>query len=392
MKRMLVVRRWTVALVLIGLGTGTSGQAQTSPTGERIREKLVQARLIDPYFPEVALEVGESLRQAAAAQWAGVQVNGAYRPGWVNIYMVDASRLRDDALLEAEGVNFTPETLQGGAMAHQKTGIVFVNTATWKRLTAATYLVRTKTQPNITAALAAVDAVGLAAAKPAWDPAVLSVDTPETRRTGWLMRGAFAFVLAHEMGHLRNGDAGASDTKAEAAVMLQGLTERQKDERRACPETLDPRFRARQRDEAAADMAAVELIGQQCRIGADSKLRHGIYLLGTQWYFLAAMADKLLQMGRSSSSPLIEQGLRQLLGPALYEQVVAARAESSRKGAVAPAFPSTHPPDAIRMQNIASALAATPCGADGLDTSGAQLLEQYRISMCRSLTSQQGTR
>ena len=85
MKRMLVVRRWTVALVLIGLGTSTSGQAQTSPTGERIREKLVQARLIDPYFPEVALEVGESLRQAAAPQWAGVQVIGVYRPGWVNI-------------------------------------------------------------------------------------------------------------------------------------------------------------------------------------------------------------------------------------------------------------------------------------------------------------------
>jgi hypothetical protein len=383
-----VVRRAVLALALAGLAAGVG--AQSASDGQRIHDKLVQAAIFDEYFPDVALEIGESLRQAAPGQWAGVAVNGAYRRGWLNIYMVDASRLDDDALLDAEGVNFTPETLQGGAMAHPKTGIVFINTASWKRLAAATYLTQMKLQPNITAALAQVDAVGLAAARRAWDPATLTVDTPQTRRTGWLMRGAFAFVLAHEMGHLRNGDAGDSAAGVQSAIVLKDLTQRQKDERYACPETLGPQFRARQRDEAAADMVAVELLGQQCRIGSDGQLRHSIYLLGTQWYFMAAMGDKLLQMGRSSTSPVIAAALRQQLGTELYEQVVAARAEASRRGGVAPAFPTTHPPDATRVRDIERALAGTPCGAANIDTSGAQLLDQFRTSMCRGLISQQG--
>jgi peptidase M48-like protein len=372
------------AMLVVSMGTA----AQGAPGGERIHDKLVRSRLLDDYYPEVALEIAESLRQAAPEQWAGVQVNGPYRAGWLNLYLVDASRLRDDTLLDAEGVNLTPETLQAGALAHPKTGIVFMNTAAGKRLTAATYLTQTKVQPNITAALAQIDAVGLAAAKPAWDPVTLSVDSPATRRTGWLMRGAFAFVLAHEMGHLRKGDAGASAAGLDRALALKDLSERQKDERRACPETLDPRFRARQRDEAEADMAAVALIGRQCRIGSNGTLRHGIYLLGTEWYFVAAMSDKLLQMGRSSASPFIAQALRQQLGPQLYEQVIAARGDAVKKGAVAPAYPSTHPPDANRMRDIETALRATPCGSADFSTAQAQLLEEFRMSMCRRLTSQ----
>ena len=182
------------------------------------------------------------------------------------------------------------------------------------------------------------------------------------------MRGAFAFVLAHEMGHLRNGDVGDSAAGVQSAIVLKDLTQRQKDERYACPETL-PQFQAQQRDEAAADMAAAELLGQQCRIGGDGQLRHSIYLLGTQWYFMAAMGDKLLQMGRSSTSPVIAAALRQQLGPELYEQVVAARADESRRGGVARAFPTTHPPDATRIRDIERALAGTPCGAANIDTS-----------------------
>jgi hypothetical protein len=388
MNRLRIAGGCAIALVLLGVLACMNGRAQAESAGEIIHEKLVQAGLIDPYFPEVALEVGEALRQADADRWAGVQVDGSYREGFVNIYMVDADKLPNENLLEADGVNFTADSLQGGAMADPATGVVFINSNFWRRLTAATYLKQSKAQPSITAALAQVDAVGLDAARPAWDPATLTVDTPETRRTGWLMRGAFAFVLAHEMGHLSIGQEDSSAVGADAAVIPKELTERQKDERRACPETLNPRFRQQQSNESAADMAAVALLGQQCRIGADGNLRYRIYLLGTQWFFTAAMGDKLLQMGRASSSPVIAQALRSELGPALYEQVVAARADKKRKGAVKVAFPPTHPPDASRMRAIETALAATPCGSAGIDTSGAQLIEQLRANMCRGLISQ----
>jgi hypothetical protein len=72
--------------------------------------------------------------------------------------------------------------------------------------------------------------------------------------------------------------------------------------------------------------------------------------------------------------------------------VIAARASNEKKGAVRPAFPSTHPPDTARMQAIEAALRATPCGSGGLDGAGPQMLEAYRLQMCRGLAGQEPAR
>jgi hypothetical protein len=370
---------------------GSATRAQiTSEPGARIWSKLQQAQLIDAYYPEVVLDIARTLAQAAPGVWRDVQVNGAYRSGWLNIYLVDATRLRSDTLLADEGLdNFTPEALRGGALAHEATGIVFLNTAAWKRLAAATVMKQTRVQSDLTAGLAVVDAVGLQAARRYWDPATLNRDTDEMQRVGWLLRGAAAFVLAHEMGHLRIGRSAAAEAER---VRLKELTERQKDERAACPETLPGGFQQQQRHEQAADMAAVQLLGQQCRLGRDGELRHNIYLLGTNWYFLYAMGDKLLEMGRNTTSPVIEKALRTLIGSELYQRAVAESANDVRRGAVSPAFPKTHPPDYARMLAIEQALRNTPCGNGGLDSSGARLMEMYRARMCSSLTAQQGVK
>jgi hypothetical protein len=360
----------------------------SSEPGRRIWSKLQQAQLIDGYYPDVLLEIAQTLAEAAPGTWRGVQVNDAYRSGWLNLYQIDATRLRSDNLLSDEGLeNFTPEALRGGALTHEDTGIVFLNTAAWKRLVAATVMKQTGVQSDLTAALAEVDAMGLQAAHKYWDPATLNRDTPEMRRAGWLLRGAAAFVLAHEMGHLRIGRSPAAEADQ---VRLKELTERQKDERVACPETLPGGFQQQQRHEMAADMAAVQLLGRQCRLGQDGELRHKIYLLGTNWYFLYAMADKLLEMGRNTTSPVIEKALRGLIGSELYQRAVADAAQKVRRGAVSPAFPKTHPPDYARMLAIEQALHDTPCGGSGLDASGAQLMEMFRARMCSSLTAAQG--
>ena len=378
-------RRWIIAMLICALGIPFDAAAQGNAPGTRIANKLERAGVIDNYFPEVVFEVASTLAQAAPGQWRGVQVNQAYRAGWVNIYLIDARRLPEDGLLAEEGVdNFTPANLRAGALAHEDTGTIFLNTATGKRLTAATVMTQTKVQPDLTAALASVDAMGLDAARKFWDPAALSVDTPINRRVGWLTRGALAFVLAHEMGHLR---IGRSQTEEPDKLRLN-LTPRQQDERRACPELVEKESRQRQKLEQAADLAGVALLGPQCKIGADGQLRHSIYMLGTTWYFLASMSDKLIEMGRNTDSPVIAQALRAKIGPELYQQVVAAHAAEKRRGAVALAFPSSHPPDTARMQAIEAALRATPCGSGGLDSSGAQLLEMYRLQMCRRLIDQ----
>ena len=232
-----------------------------------------------------------------------------------------------------------------------------------------------------------VDVVGLDAARKYWDPSTLAGNNPVNQRVGWLMRGALAFVLAHEMGHLRIGRTFVDEPDRQR---LSRMSEREKDEMRACPELMERESRQRQDLERRADLAAVAMLGVQCRIGRDGELRHSINTLGMSWYFLTSMSDKLIEMGRNTNSPVIAQALRAKIGPALYEQVVAAHASEKRRGAVAFAFPSSHPPDTVRMQAIDAAMRATPCGGGGLEASlaQAQLLDMFRQQMCRQLGAQ----
>jgi hypothetical protein len=385
------LHRWIVAAFICTLGPpfGAAAQERTTPG---IAGKLERAGVIDAYFPDVVLEVASALAKAAPDQWRGAQVNRPHRAGWLNIYMVNAPRMPQAGLLADEGIeNFTPDSLRAGALAHEDSGTIFLNTAMWRRLAAATVLTQTKEQSDITAALATIDVMGLDAARRLWDPSALLVNTDLNRRVGWLLRGALAFVLAHEMGHLR---IGRSLSEEPERLRLSKMTERQKDEARACPELMDKEARQRQKHEQDADSAAVALLGQQCRIGDDGKLRHSIYMLGTSWYFLASMSDKLIEMGRNTDSPVIAQALRSKIGSELYQQVVAAHASEKRRGAVAFAFPSSHPPDTARMQAIDQALRATPCGGGGLEGSllQAQLLDMFRQQMCRRLTGQEPAR
>jgi len=383
-------RPWQAWLIVAALAQASAIPAQAPPSGgETTLPRLQQAGLLDDYYPDAVREVAESLVRAAPGEWQGVRVNEAHRPGWLNIYLVDAERLSDDEPFDAGGLDLTREALAGGALAHEATGTVYLNTAAWKRLAAATVMTRTGVQENLMAALATVDANGLQATRRYWDRGTLDADTEAMRTSAWLLRGALAFVLAHEMGHLQVGPSAEADAAAIRMRDVTNLTERQKDERLACPETLHAEFQRQQRHELAADLAAVRLLGQQCRIGEDAELRHGIYQLGTSWYFLTAMSDKLLQMGRSSDSAFMARMLRLKLGPELYEQAVTEFAASARKGGVKAAFPKTHPPDYARMEAIQRAFADTPCGGGDEDLSDLQMMELMRQTMCNQLTGQQ---
>jgi len=385
--RSAALSRWTGAVLICALLCPLEATAEGRSLS--IANKLESAGLIDTYFNEVAFEVASALAQAAPKQWRGVLVNRPHRAGWLNIYMIDARRVPEAGMLREEGIdNFTPDNLRAGALAHEDSGTIFLNTTMWKRLAAATVLKQTDVQSDLVAALASVDVMGIDAARKYWDPAALSASTPVNQRVGWLMRGALAFVLAHEMGHLQIGR-----TKTEEPDRLRlKLTPRQQDERRACPELVEKEARQRQKVELAADLSGVTLLGAQCRIGNDGQLRHSIYMLGTGWYFLASLSDKLIEMGRNTDSAVIAKALRAKLGSQLYEQVIAAQARETRRGAVALAFPLSHPPDTARMQAIENALKSTPCGGGGLDSTGAQMLDMFRAQMCRSLISQESGR
>lgn len=380
------IRRCLCALAFFAGLNGVSGAAaqNASGQGERVWEKLDRAQVVDAtYYPEVVQQVAMALARAAPGAWRGVQTNGPYRPGWLNLYTVDAMRIRDEAMLADEGIeNFSPESLQSGAMAHEDTGIVFINTAAWRRLSVATVMYARGVHDGLMPAIAAVDVAGIEGTREYWQPATLDDGSQATTNASLLVRGALAFVLAHEMGHLRIGRSPAAEAEV---VRLRSLTDRQKDERYACPETLPSAFQAQQALEAAADRAAVDLLGAQCRIGDDGPRRHKIYLLGADWYFTYAMDDRLLQMGRRSQSANIAAALRSQLGQRLYQQAIVERAAEQRRGGVRSVFTTTHPPDYARVAAIEQALRRTPCGSVGLGGPELMAMEMLRRNMCHAL-------
>ena len=374
-------------LAVLGSTLPTSAHAQAAAPA--FYEKLQRAGLLDAYFPEAVLELALPLAQAAPGTWERVQVNAPWRRGTLNIYLVDADRIRPEFSLADEGVpEFGPENLYGGALAHRASQTIFINTAASKRATATAVLQWTQREPVIKA-LARIDAAGLAASERLWSPATLNSDSKPIQLAVMQLRGAYTFVLAHEMGHL----LAPPDFAAPPALQPQQLTARQKDERAACPELLRPDHQRQRAAESAADMAAVRLLGQQCRIGSDGARRHEINQLGMQWYFLTAMSDKMLQAGRRTQSPEIARRLQQLLGPELYAQVVVAPSAGDRKeGAVKPLFPASHPPDHERALAIEAALEKSPCGGTRSDHTLEQAMETLRLQMCRGLVATSGAR
>lgn len=388
LQRLFRVGRCGLALCLGLVTPPLLAQVVGVGVGERVLARLQRADLLDPYFQQQVADVAVPLLQARPGRWPGVQVNDRYRPGWVNIYLVDGDRVTAPGLLDAEGfANVGPGTLQAGALSHPPSGLILLNTAYWKRLAAATYLTQSGGPRQLPQALASVQAAGLAATERAWSEATLLQDNQATRLTGLLLRGALAFVLAHEMGHL---DAGAGVAASGPPGPLLRMDARSRDEASACPELNRAELNARRDDERAADLFAARLIGQQCRIGDGGNARYQGTVLGAQWLFTASMSERLFAMGRSSASPVIERGLRQLLGDVAYGQVIAPGRQLGF--GVKAAFPDSHPPDVQRMRAFELALRSTPCGAAGLDLAQIELFELVRAAHCQRLAAGTGTR
>src|SRR4051812_32293583 len=115
-----------VTTVICAFWTARGVSAQSGSLGSRIASKLERAGVMDVYYPEVVFEVASALAAAANGHWREVQVNQAYRSGWLNIYTVDARRLPPRGLLDEETIpNCNVDNLRGGALAHEATGTIF---------------------------------------------------------------------------------------------------------------------------------------------------------------------------------------------------------------------------------------------------------------------------
>lgn len=359
--------------------------AQTVNTQRQVFARLQKIDVLDDWGKYQVLDAARSLIQVSGGQFSGAQVNGDPHPGWLSIYLIDSGRVPEGTPIIESPVEVHPEKLSAGGWTHGTSGTILIDTAYWKRLTAATLMTQRRSPRPILQALATVDVRGLASVRGYWDETVLAEDSPEVRMTKMLMQGALRFVLAHEMGHVgqseRLADPNWSQPKrpTRSDARLHGRS-------RGCDEFSEATDRAQRAAEQAADRYAAHLVGRLCQLPSEGRLHHEITTLGASWYMTAAVADKTMSMGLADDrTPYIERTVSRQLGADLYAALKMQSSRAPTKGVIAVAFPSSHPPDTERMRAFEGALATTPCGAAGLEIGQAQALEQVRQAMCQSL-------
>ncbi len=102
----------------------------------------------------------------ASGRWDAYGVNQPYRPGAVNVYLVDAKRASESNPLAEFDIS-----LGSRAQAHEPTGILLVDTDFLKSLVTVAMLAA-ETMLDMVAAVGVVRARGVDAFRTLWDPAL----------------------------------------------------------------------------------------------------------------------------------------------------------------------------------------------------------------------------
>ena len=370
--------------VVVFVGFGSSVAAAQGTAADHVFARLDRGRYLDSYCRGMTAEVASNLIKATD-RWSGVQVNRPPRAGEIGIYLVDADRLPSNNVLRAEGIELGRESLHRNAITHEASSTIFIDTGMLKEIAASTFLTQTRAVASITAAVAKVQAEGLSTLRPAWEEATRDPAEPERERIDFVMRGALAFIVAHEMGHVA---VGRTEIKR-GSSSFRVLTPRQYDEVRACPELLDKEYLQRQQVERRVDAFAAGLLARQCTIGKDGGLRYEAYVLGAIWYFLFTTSTRLLAGARATDSPFIRQNLTKLIGPDLYTAVVEKAAHEQRGGAVHALLPPSHPPDLARSEQLETDLNAPPCGRSGPPDKQVGLFHKVLAEHCKSFQAKE---
>jgi hypothetical protein len=371
-----------LALVLLIAGSPLLAQVAPAPSGDASRAAAIfpaldRAGLLDKDWAEPVASLCDDL-VGVSGTWDECQVNGPWRPGLVNVYVIRADRPSGNPLAP---LDIRLGQVDGGAFAEEPLATIFVDAGMLREFEVATRLRQAGQVEDMLEALALIRTRGLETMYRAAGVA----DEGAEERVQMLVGGGIAFVIAHELGHIHLGRR----TFGSDARRPTTLTGKDRDALSACPAQLDPSFAAKQELERAADDFAADLLMQRCGTWSEGQREHLVYELGTQWYFLYTMNRSLLAVADQTQSPRIHMLLQTQLGPELYRAVVAGSSGDDR-GSVAVTYPKHHPPDYERSERVQARMAQSPCSISyGSDTSSPmiQLLEMAREQSCSELAT-----
>jgi hypothetical protein len=355
---MRAITTWLIAGILVTLVSIEGGWAATSaadPKGPAIYRALAGGGALDDYLKDLVAEVmGQLVR--VAREWPGYQVNGPYKPAYVNVYLIDSKRLSGQKLPVPRGINLTEENLAGSAWTDEDSATIFVDTGMLKEYLASV-MRKLDTSMPLLRAVAEVRAQGLDNVRPLWDPAANPRLNVRVAVDNWLnfYRGMLGFVLAHELGHIHMGRQAATEG-TDAPTLAD---KRDMDLRWACWDALSAKFRSQQQVEARADRYAARLIAQV--LFPEGALRAPLlwYELGAQTYLLYTLNAQFLSALDHTESNYLRRAMQIQLGSELYARLTATEAHR-RRGALHVLFPMKHPASVTRVEQLLDTLGQSP--------------------------------
>lgn len=376
--------------VLLTLCSIALGQAAEPSPGERIYLTLRDQGLLEDYLtPSVSELVGTLIQ--TSGRWPNFQVNRPYRPGAVNVYLVDARRIPEPNPLRDLGLHLERDRLAGNALAHEPTGVLLVDSGFLKSLVTAA-IVTSETGQDIVATVGAIQAFGIDAFRDIWDPernpGLLSAGYADP----WVVKasGAAAFALAHEMGHLAQG--ARNPARQRMPMLFRNPADR--DAHWACADLVQEKYRRQQEIEQAADDFAADLLAQVLfpeGVLSEPKLR---YEIGARWYLLYGMAEQMVRALDATESPRIRRMLEIQFGPQVFA-ALSARKQETGKGSISAFFPESHPANVRRAARSLDRLTQSPYSVDAGSPPAPDpqiaMLETVLAMECRDIAARQGT-
>ena len=346
-----------------------------------IYQVLKDNNLLDSYMNDLVAEVAGNLTRAAV-EWPGCQINRPYQPGLVNIYLIDSHKLPQKGTVN-HNRNLRRDRMEGNAFTEENNKIIFIDTNMLKEFLAYTMLLYYEKMKGLNS-LAAIKVNGLDSLQKLWNPSLNTKLRSREINDLWLMayRGALAFIIGHEMGHIHIGKLGL--VEEEVGINVTG---KDRDLYWACFDLLPLKYRELQEIETQADNFAVSLIG---RILKPNQPRLW-YELGAHTYLSYNVNKQILNALSSTKSQYIRNVLLIKLGPELYSKLLN-QSSSSGKGSIHEFFPKEHPVTlrraALSLGSLAQSQYSYFYGEPFPVDIG--LLEQITIGACQELKQKYG--
>lgn len=355
------------AILAICVGACTLPVDAAGPgDGPAIYRTLSSEGLLEDYLtPEVSEILGTLVE--ASGRWDAYGVNQPYRPGAVNVYLVDAKRASESNPLAEFDIS-----LGSRAQAHEPTGILLVDTDFLKSLVTVAMLAA-ETELDTIAAVGVVRARGVDAFRTLWDPALNPGLRDSEHTDHWVLMasGAAAFVMAHEMGHLY---IGARDTsRIRVPVRLEDTDVANS---MACDELVQQGERQQREIEREADDFAVDVLSRV--LFPEGVLNRPMlrYETGAEWYMVYAIGNQLVDVARHTKSDFVRGMLRAQFGPEVYA-ALSQGATRPERNAVSVFFPETHPAAIRRAAESLSRLTESPYSVGRI--TGSSTIEQVAM-------------